>query len=64
MSDTGRKDITTQVQEKLTPDQEKTTGEKVKETVTGVLDKAQAAVTPDTKKSLPQQVSDKAQGSS
>ena len=60
MSDNGRKDFTTQVAEKVTPQQEKTLGEKVKETVTGATDKVVAAVTPNEKKSVPQQVADKA----
>lgn len=64
MSDTHRKDISTQVSEKLTPDQQKTTGEKVKEKVTGVADKVKAAVTPDSHKSVTQQASDKARTSS
>jgi len=62
MSDATRKNIAPQVTEKLTPDEQKTTGEKVKEGVTGALDRAAAAITPDSKKSLPQQVSDKARG--
>jgi hypothetical protein len=62
MSDINRKPIATQVEEKLTPDHQKTAGEQVKETVTGVVDRAAALVTPDSKKSLPQQAADKTRG--
>ena len=62
MSDTGRKDITQQIGEKVTPDQEKTAGERVKEAATGAYDRVAAAVTPDSKKSIPQQATDKVRG--
>ncbi len=62
MSDSDRKNISTQVSEKLTPDHQKTTGEKIKETVTGFTDKVKAAVTPDSQKSVTQQASDKVRG--
>lgn len=64
MSDAGRKDITTQVSEKATPQEHKTIGEKVKETLTGAADRAKAALTPDSEKSLTQQAADKARGES
>lgn len=60
MSDFGRKNFTTQIAEKVTPQQEKSTGEKLKETFTGLGDKVAAAITPQQKKSVPQQVADKA----
>jgi hypothetical protein len=59
MSDTGRKDFSTQIAEKVTPDHEKTTGERIKESVTGAVDRVKAALTPDAQKSLPQQAGDK-----
>ena len=59
MADPGRKDFSAQIAEKVTPQEEKTLGEKVKETVTGLGDKVAAVVTPDQKKSVPQQVADK-----
>jgi len=62
MADFGRKSVTTQVTEKVTPQSQKTTGEKVKESVTGALDNAKAALTPDSHKSLPQQAADGTRG--
>lgn len=62
MSDTGRKSIATQITEKVTPDSQKTTGQKVKEVATDFADRVSAAVTPNTKKSVPQQVTDKTRG--
>ena len=64
MSDPGRKDITTQVSEKATPQEHKTVGERVKESVTGAVDRAKAALTPDSEKSVTQQAADKARGES
>lgn len=64
MSDTGRKDINTQIIEKVTPDQHKSIGERVKESVTGATDRIKGALTPDSEKSLFQQASDKARSSS
>ena len=60
MADSGRKSFSTQVSEKITPQTEKTTGEKVKENVTGALDNVKAAITPNTQKSVSQQAADKA----
>jgi hypothetical protein len=62
MSDTGRKDITTQVSEKVTPQEHKTVGEKVKESVTGAMDRVKGAATPDSEKSVSQQTADKIRG--
>jgi len=62
MSDSNRKDFASQVTEKVTPDHQKTTGEKIKETVTGGMDRVKAALTPDSQKSVSQQVGDKARG--
>lgn len=64
MSDSNRKDISSQISEKMTPDSQKTTGEKIKESVTGLTDRVKAAVTPDSQKSVTQQASDKVRGSS
>lgn len=63
MSDSNRKDLTSQVTEKMTPDHQKTTGEKIKESVTGMADRVKAAVTPDAHKSVSQQAADKVRGS-
>ena len=62
MSDPNRKDISTQVSEKMTPDHEKTMGERVKESVTGAADRVKAALTPESKKSVTQQATDKVRG--
>ena len=62
MSDFGRKDLSTQIAEKATPQSQKTTGEKLKESVTGAVDKAKAVVTPNSQKSIPQQVADETRG--
>ena len=59
MADNNRKPISTQVTERLTPESHKTTGEKIKETLTNVIDKVKGAVTPDSEKSLSQQAADK-----
>ncbi len=62
MTDIGRKDVSTQIAEKTTPQSQKTTGEKVKESVTGAIDKAKAVVTPNSQKSTTQQVVDSSHG--
>jgi len=64
MSDSGRKDLSTQITEKATPQEHKTVGEKVKESVTGAMDRVKAAITPDSEKSVTQQAADKARGAS
>lgn len=61
MSDAGRKPISDKVSESLTPDSQKTTFEKVKQTVTGEVDKAAAAAQPEQDKSFVQSVSDSIQ---
>lgn len=63
MSDANRKDISTQLGEKLTPDHEKTLGERTKEKVTGAVDRVKSALTPDAHKSVSQQAADKVRGS-
>lgn len=61
MSDTGRKDVSDKVSEKMTPDSQKSTLEKTKETVTDGLDEGAAATTPENDKSWSQKVADRAQ---
>ena len=58
MSDFGRKDLHKRAQEDATPNSQKTTGEKIKESVTNAADRVAAAVTPNAKKSVTQQVAD------
>ena len=58
MSDSNRKSIRTQVAEKATPDSQKTTGQKFKESVTNAMDRAAAKLTPDSKKSSTQKAAD------
>lgn len=62
MSDPTRKDFTTQITEKATPESHKTTGQKIKESVTDTLDRAKSAMTPDSEKSVTQQAADKTRG--
>ena len=62
MSDTGRKNVSTQIAEKVTPQENKTMGEKVKESVTGAVDRVKGAVTPNSEKSVSQQATDKVRG--
>jgi hypothetical protein len=62
MSDPNRKNISTQISEQVTPEEQKTTGEKIKETVTDVTDRVKAMLTPDSQKSVTQQASDKVRG--
>ena len=59
MSDPNRKDVSTQIAEKIVPDEQKTTGEKIKEKITDAVDRVKAALTPDAKKSVTQQAVDK-----
>ncbi len=62
MSDNNRKPLTTQASERLTPDSHKTTGEKIKEGLTNIVDKVKSTVTPDSEKSVSQQTADKVRG--
>lgn len=61
MSDPGRKAFSTQVEESVTPASKKTTGQKIKETVTNLKDSVKSHTTPSKKKSATQQVADKVQ---
>lgn len=58
MSDAGRKDFSTKASEAMTPDSQKSTFEKAKETVTGGADKAARDVQGDSSKSTGQSLSD------
>lgn len=62
MSDSHRKNISTQLKEKATPQSEKTTMQKIKESVTDSVDRVKAAVTPESHKSTTQSASDKIRG--
>ncbi|KAK8250546.1 heat shock protein 9/12-domain-containing protein [Phyllosticta capitalensis] len=64
MSDAGRKSVTDQVTEKVTPDSSKSTLDKAKETLTGTYDRAADAVQPNDSKSTSQQAADKVRGGS
>lgn len=61
MADAGRKDFSTKLGEKVTPDSQKTTYDKAKEGLTDAYDKAASAVTPEDGKSFSQQVGDSVQ---
>lgn len=61
MTDAGRKDFSTKIQESVTPDSQKSTLDKAKETVTDGLDKTASALTPEQDKSFTQNVGDHVQ---
>ncbi|KHC33421.1 hypothetical protein MGO_04125, partial [Candida albicans P76055] len=61
MSDAGRKNISTKINEAITPESEKSTLEKGKEQVTSTLDKAVGSNVPDNQKSFTQTVADNVQ---
>ncbi|ODQ45309.1 hypothetical protein PICMEDRAFT_36444 [Pichia membranifaciens NRRL Y-2026] len=61
MADAGRKDFSSKLSEAVTPDSQKSTYDKAKETATDYLDKAAAKVTPDDQKTFGQSVSDHVQ---
>ncbi|CDR46210.1 CYFA0S22e01288g1_1 [Cyberlindnera fabianii] len=58
MSDATRKNFSDKVQENLTPESQKSFGQKAKEGVTDTLDKAQRDLQPDESKSGFQQLGD------
>ncbi|RVX69456.1 hypothetical protein B0A52_06519 [Exophiala mesophila] len=58
MSDLGRKPLTDQAQEKLTPDSQKSTLDKATESVTGTADNIAGAVQPGDSKSTSQKLAD------
>ncbi|KAF8461132.1 putative chaperone/heat shock protein Hsp12 [Kalaharituber pfeilii] len=59
MSDTGRKDFSTKAHEKITPDTQKSTYDKTKETVTDTADRVAANTQSDSNKSVTQETFDK-----
>ncbi|GMM29474.1 lipid-binding protein [Martiniozyma asiatica (nom. inval.)] len=61
MSDAGRKNFSTKVSETFTPNSEKNTYDKVKESVTDTADKVASNFTPDENKSFGQRVGDAVQ---
>ncbi|KAL4892620.1 heat shock protein 9/12-domain-containing protein [Aspergillus ambiguus] len=61
MSDSGRKDFSTKAKEELTPDNAKSTQDKVKETVTDTTDRFARGAQSDEGKSAPQEAWDKVQ---
>ncbi|CAK9441638.1 uncharacterized protein LODBEIA_P55060 [Lodderomyces beijingensis] len=58
MSDLGRKNFSDKVEEKLTPESQKSTLDKGKEAVTDTVDKAGRKITPEEDKSFGQKVAD------
>ncbi|KAI9788864.1 MAG: hypothetical protein M1816_006528 [Peltula sp. TS41687] len=63
MSDLGRKDVTDQVKDKVTPDSSKSTTEKLSDNVSGATDKVTGALQPESEKSTTQKLSDSTRGS-
>ncbi|OCK99390.1 putative chaperone/heat shock protein Hsp12 [Cenococcum geophilum 1.58] len=59
MSDPGRKDFSTKMEEEMTPDSSKSTQQKLKETFTSTGDKIARGIQPDGQKSTTQDASDK-----
>ncbi|KAK4980905.1 hypothetical protein LTR66_000661 [Elasticomyces elasticus] len=62
MTDSGRKDMTDKVSDKMTPDSQKSTTEQAKDTASGMYDKAASAVQPESQKSTTQKASDTVSG--
>ncbi|KAF2764847.1 chaperone/heat shock protein [Teratosphaeria nubilosa] len=60
MTDSGRKDVSDKVGDKITPDTQKSTIDKAGDTVSGIGDKAQRDLIPDSQKSTTQSTMDKA----
>ncbi|KAL6710789.1 hypothetical protein ACN47E_007846 [Coniothyrium glycines] len=58
MSDFGRKGLGEQASEKLTPDSQKSTGQKASESVSGIGDKIAGSVQPEGQKSTTQKLGD------
>jgi len=63
MSDTGRKPLTDQAQEKLTPDSQKSTADQAKEGVSNTADSVAGLVQPGDSKSTTQKLSDQTSSS-
>jgi len=64
MSDPGRKDISDQVEETITPDSQKSTLDKVTESVTSAGDRVAASLQPGDSKSTTQKLSDETRSTS
>jgi len=64
MSDSLRKPFGDQVEEKVTPDSQKSTTQKLSEGVSGTVDQAAAAIQPEGEKSTTQKLGDSTRGSS
>ncbi|KAH8430688.1 heat shock 9/12 family protein [Aspergillus melleus] len=64
MSDTGRKDFSTKAQEKLTPESQKSTADKISETFTDTSDRIFGAGQPNQDKSTTQRAFDSVRGES
>ncbi|KAH6710879.1 putative 12 kDa heat shock protein [Leptodontidium sp. 2 PMI_412] len=62
MSDLGRKGLGEQVQEKVTPQSQKSTGQVIGENLTGAGDKLAGAVQPSSEKSTTQKAGDTIRG--
>jgi putative IMPACT (imprinted ancient) family translation regulator len=60
--DQNRKPLTTKLSDKLTPEQHKTTGERIKESFTDAVDNVKAFLIPNSEKSVTQQASDSVSG--
>jgi len=58
MSDAGRKDLSSQVGDKLKPESQKSTTEKLGDTASGAYDRAAGAVQPESEKSTSQKLAD------
>ncbi|KAF2258247.1 chaperone/heat shock protein-like protein Hsp12 [Lojkania enalia] len=58
MSDFGRKGLGDQVQEKVTPDSQKSTLDQAKEGITGAYDRAAGSFQPEENKSATQKLGD------
>lgn len=61
MADAGRKDFSQKIDEKITPDSNKSLYERTKETVTDTADKVANDLTPENQKSFSQSVGDSVQ---
>ena len=61
MADSGRKDFTQKMDEKITPQNDKSLYQKTKESVTDTADKVASNVTPDNQKSFSQTLGDSVQ---
>ncbi|KAF2839754.1 hypothetical protein M501DRAFT_1003200 [Patellaria atrata CBS 101060] len=58
MSDTGRKNLSDQVSDKVTPDSQKSTLDQTKDSASGLYDRAAGAIQPESQKSTSQKMAD------